>query len=627
MTTGPITQIAVISRDDSDPDAIADRLTIVDSDGNPISVPDNTDLEAVLSLAPNISGGQLQAAGVADDVAGPQGPQGIQGIPGATGATGSAGATGPTGSTGATGATGSAGSNGSTGATGATGPTGSTGATGRAAYQGAFSSITNYLAGDIVSYESRFFEAPSNVSAGAFNSTQWQQVGNACPESTYSGTIEYFPGDLTVENGEAYICTAYQAAPGIAYPTVVSIAGPSSHNSGTGQETMTIPSGTLGGDLLVLVIETGNINQDMSSVHWTPVQTGGSTNPWTLSQNIHGSGTANSVGIWTKTAGGTVGSASTDIAATVLTNDNTTGVVSCLLGVFRAGVVDSATISASAAATVYMAPYTTTAADELIWALCAPDNYGYPVTQNGSPTNAVYDPYSTSTGLFSFTIAVASAGAITPTAQASWGNSHTRPTQAVSLGIKSPSSTAFNSGIWNKIAAKGATGATGPTGSTGSTGATGPSGSTKTSTMLSGAVTVVNNTEVKLISGKIPANSLVVGSVFNLTGLGSVGSGSASANVHYGPLGTIADPSISNGVESSGSAGALIVKVTAICTSISGTTATLAFWTEALGGTYADEYVAGTTETLTITVDNYITLGGQAFGGSITMTNGYSTLS
>lgn len=127
MTTGPITQIAVISRDESDPDAIADRITIVDADGAPISVPDNVDLTAILSLAPNISGGKLLAGGIDDEVAGPQGIQGIQGIPGATGSTG---ATGPTGAAGATGSTGAAGSNGSNGATGATGPTGATGATG-----------------------------------------------------------------------------------------------------------------------------------------------------------------------------------------------------------------------------------------------------------------------------------------------------------------------------------------------------------------------------------------------------------------------------------------------------------------------------------------------------------------
>lgn len=123
--TGPLTQIAVISRDDSDPDHIASRLNFVDADGNPIDIPSNPDLETVLTLAPYISGGQLSAAGVSGEVLGAKGDKGDTGDAGPKGDTGDTGPKGDTGDTGATGDIGPTGATGAAGAIGATGPTAS----------------------------------------------------------------------------------------------------------------------------------------------------------------------------------------------------------------------------------------------------------------------------------------------------------------------------------------------------------------------------------------------------------------------------------------------------------------------------------------------------------------------
>jgi Collagen triple helix repeat (20 copies) len=95
-----------------------------------------------------------------------QGPAGAQGLSGATGAVGSAGPQGLPGVAGSAGAQGLTGANGATGAQGATGATGSAGAAGPAgangtngadgtpglAWQGAWSSATNYAVNDAVSF-------------------------------------------------------------------------------------------------------------------------------------------------------------------------------------------------------------------------------------------------------------------------------------------------------------------------------------------------------------------------------------------------------------------------------------------------------------------------------------------
>ncbi len=107
-----------------------------------------------LSGLPGAAGatGSSGLAGVtgATGLLGPTGAQGAQGVtgaglPGITGATGVSGATGGPGLQGLVGVTGATGA-GTPGATGVTGVTGSAGLT----YQGTYSSLTNYLQGDVV---------------------------------------------------------------------------------------------------------------------------------------------------------------------------------------------------------------------------------------------------------------------------------------------------------------------------------------------------------------------------------------------------------------------------------------------------------------------------------------------
>lgn len=410
MTTGPITQIAVISRDESDPDAIADRITIVDADGAPISVPDNVDLTAILSLAPNISGGKLLAGGIDDEVAGPQGIQGIQGIPGATGSTG---ATGPTGAAGAMGSTGAAGSNGSNGSTGATGPTGSAGATG-----------------------------PTG-STGATGATG---PGPSYPESDYSGTIAYAVNDLVPHLGTLYRCKTAIAAPSLV-PTFVAHAV----DNGSGQN-ITIPSATAVGDLILLYAPynaTGGGAITMAPTGFTALA------------GVVSSGDATDASVQTFYKYATSG----DPGAAVSVNGSY-GFTTKEIKVYRnVSIENFYTSQATGSPTAAGLATGTTAASsgDLIVTMGGNDSS---VSIGGSATNG----FTNNTGsggrnLWTFDFQPVASGA--QTADAAHSATISGNWTIVSVVLKNAAFTAWDSTKWTAVASKGDTGATGPISSVG----------------------------------------------------------------------------------------------------------------------------------------------------------------
>lgn len=559
MTTGPITQIAVISRDESDPGAIADRLTIVDADGNPISVPDNTDLEAVLSLAPFITGGKLFAGGIDDEVAGPQGPQGIQGIPGATGATGSAGATGPTGSTGATGSAGATGSTGATGSIGPTGPTGSTGPTGRGFNpRGAWDGTSIYAVDDLVQNGGRTYRATApNGPASTLQSidltvglpaafsvptgsdfTNWSESGgvvqgvNSSPESVILATapgifdVGFVTGHFTNTGGENGQCVVLCGQPG-AQTFVMALR----YSSNGALRLFKVVAG-----VVTQVASSGNFNDGNNGNVWVKLsKSSGGTYTVTsyLSDPDTGSPSPSDTVSWTPSGG--------DVAT------------------FGAGVTGRAGVAGRDASNSAGFPSATQLAGLKVSGQPAFPTSSFELWAQKGDTGA--------------TGATGATGSTGPT---------------------------------------GAAGSAGATGSTGPTGATGPAGVIRLASLLA-ATSVASSTEAILFRVTIPANSLSIGDVIDVQEFMHQSAGGASSgNIHFGPLGTLADPGL--GVSLAAWTSGWLKQETTFMVVDSTHIDVAAESRASQTGADPNLYALGQF-TLDRTVQNYITCGGQTFSG------------
>lgn len=459
MTTGPITQIAVISRDDSDPDNIADRLTLVDADGNPISIPDNSDLEAVLSLAPNIVDGQLGAGGIDDDVAGPQGPQGDQGIPGATGSTGATGATGPTGSNGTNGAKWWIYVGSGTPTSGAL----PSAVSGDYALRG--DGEVFYLSG------STWTDTTVNIT-GLPGSPNWR--GNWNPSSTYAVK------DAVFYNGSAFVFTTATA------PSTSGFIGTATTYAAYGSSTATInfalPSGSVLNDTVVAFIASENPPSNTNTVAgWTKVDAvedgSGFSYAFVFAKQLTSTDITNGYAQITLTTGNGGYLEATAIHARFYRNYSIPTSVSwqSIASTSSGSVVTETppTVSEVAGDLVVHGLFLTPPPQSWPGACSLTGSGGLNFITGASAQGGNY-PQRMAT----YEYAPASSSGTSPStagfsAQFAQGNGYTATGSEMGT-IKMSLAVPFPTANVTTLASKGDTGATGPTGATGATGATGP---------------------------------------------------------------------------------------------------------------------------------------------------------